>query len=84
MMWIGRIAVWVIVAFFALSLALVFSLLTYGFLADRLPFDRPNAFACAETHIVVVDAEVAPERAGHIEELDFLNCTLYFYEYRFR
>ena len=75
---------WIVVWVMILPVVFVLALMFYALLADRLPFDRPNAFACAESHIVVVDAEAAPDRAGHIEELDFLNCTLYFYEYRFR
>ncbi len=81
---IGQITSWVVVAFLTLSVSLVFTLLLYGFVSDWLPVDRPNAFACADTHIITIDAEVPPDRAGHIVGRDFLGCTVYWYEYRFR
>jgi hypothetical protein len=65
---------WVVVALVFLALVLKTS-----------PFDPlPSAVACADTNLVYADVKVQPDRAGHIGERDFLGCTAYWYEYRFR
>jgi hypothetical protein len=56
-----------------------------AFVLKTSPFDPlPSAVAYADTNLVYADVKVQPDRNGHTEKRDFLLCTLWWYEYRFR
>ncbi len=76
-MWaVNRVLHWTLVAVIVVPIILTLLLLVSLAL---LPIDGPSAFACTETRIITIDAEVAPDRDGRIVGRDFLGCTVWWY-----